>query len=101
MRIVNVKGTEAFGIIMNTQLSVLFQFTAPSEECRAPHVCLFLFICVGGWFFICDLNTSAGEHLNVLQIRVYVLRTVVCMRVFFRLLAGRMKYSWWHGGIGC
>ena len=66
-----------------------------------PHVCLFLFICAGGRLQVCDLNTSAGEHLCVLQICTYVLPCGAVYVCVFKLLAGWIKYSWWHGGIGC
>lgn len=49
--------------------------------------------------FICDLNTSACDHLNALQERLSsVRRAHAC---FYSPLAEEMKYSWWRGGIGC
>lgn len=78
----------------------------------SQHLCLFLFIYVWGevWglgvgCLICDLHTLAGKHLNVLQVCMCVCPPcgsayAYVFFVFFLVLAGQMKYSWWHGGIG-
>lgn len=91
IRILNVKGIWNLDDL-NTQQFALFQSVAPSEECRA-HTCVLVSIYLCWWcLLICDLNTSAGEHLYVLEMCVCVLCVMVCECVF-KLLAGQIKYS--------
>lgn len=59
----NIKSIEAFRIL------IFFQFIALLRIVESTRVLVSIYLC-WGWFFICDLNTSAGELLYVLQMCV-------------------------------
>lgn len=106
IRIVNVKvkGMETFSNLNEYTAICPFSIHCTLWGMPSPHVCLFLFICVGGGSSFVTWIPQRVIILNVLQMCVCVcvscMRWCVCACVF-RLLAGWMKYSWWHGGIGC
>ena len=73
----------------------LFNKKHPLKNAEPTCVPGSIYLC-WGWFLICDLNTSAGEHLNVLQMCVYVLCVVEGMCVFLGSWLGEWNI---HGGM--